>query len=54
MDTLTEKPFHVYHDSFYDVIGSNPTLTLIASGGEDLLFHEAAVWYASRRWTYPP
>lgn len=45
LDTLTEKPFHVYHDSFYDVIGSNPTLTLIASGGEDLLFHEAAVWY---------
>ncbi|KAI0442967.1 gluconolactonase [Xylaria telfairii] len=43
---LKEKPFHVYDDEFYDVIGSNPTLTLIAnSGGTDPLFHEAVVWY---------
>ncbi|KAI3332359.1 lactonohydrolase [Xylariaceae sp. AK1471] len=43
---LKEKPFHVYDDEFYDVIGANPTLTLIAnSGSADPLFHEAVVWY---------
>lgn len=43
--SLKAKPFHVYDDSFYDVIGSNPTLTLIADSGSDPLFHEAVVWY---------
>ncbi|KAI1146614.1 gluconolactonase [Nemania diffusa] len=42
---LKEKPFHVYDDEFYEVIGPNPTLTLIASSGTDPLFHEAVVWY---------
>lgn len=42
---LKEKPFHVYDDEFYDVIGPNPTLTLIANGGTNPLFHEAVVWY---------
>jgi gluconolactonase len=42
---LKEKPFHVYDDEFYDVIGPNPTLTLIASSETDPLFHEAVVWY---------
>lgn len=43
--SLKAKPFHVYDDSFYDVIGSNPTLTLIADSGGDPLFHEAVVWW---------
>ncbi|KAI1185388.1 lactonohydrolase [Nemania serpens] len=42
---LKEKPFHVYDDEFYDVIGPNPTLTLIASTETNPLFHEAVVWY---------
>ncbi|KAI0098629.1 gluconolactonase [Nemania sp. FL0031] len=45
LDALQEKPFHVYDDEFYDVIGPNPTLTLIASSETDPLFHEAVVWY---------
>ncbi|KAI0202356.1 gluconolactonase [Astrocystis sublimbata] len=43
--SLKDKPFHVYDDEFYDVIGTNPTLTLIANSGTDPLFHEAVVWY---------
>ncbi|KAI0966548.1 lactonohydrolase [Xylaria arbuscula] len=42
---LKEKPFHVYDDEFYDVIGPNPTLTLIAQSDTDPIFHEAVVWY---------
>jgi hypothetical protein len=38
------KPFHVYNDAFYDIIGDNPTLTLIARTDKDPLFHEAVVW----------
>ncbi|KAI0009966.1 D-lactonohydrolase [Xylariaceae sp. FL0662B] len=44
-ESLKEKPFHIYDDEFYHVIGPNPTLTLIANGGPKLLFHEAVVWY---------
>lgn len=44
-DSLKAKPFHIYDDEFYDIIGSNPTLTLIAQTNSDPLFHEAAVWY---------
>ncbi|KIW28508.1 uncharacterized protein PV07_08167 [Cladophialophora immunda] len=39
------KPFHVYDDAFLDIIGTNPTLTLIASTNSNPLFHEAVVWY---------
>ncbi|KIW89060.1 uncharacterized protein Z519_10545 [Cladophialophora bantiana CBS 173.52] len=39
------KPFHVYDESFLDIIGPNPTLTLIASTSSNPLFHEAVVWY---------
>lgn len=39
------KPFHVYDDEFYDIIGDDPTLTLIASEESNPLFHEAVVWY---------
>ncbi|EXJ67013.1 gluconolactonase [Cladophialophora psammophila CBS 110553] len=39
------KPFHVYDESFLEIIGPNPTLTLIASTSSNPLFHEAVVWY---------
>ncbi|KAK5635158.1 hypothetical protein RRF57_010870 [Xylaria bambusicola] len=42
---LKEKPFHVYDDEFYDVIGPNPSLTLIAQSDVDPIFHEAVIWY---------
>ncbi|OTA89909.1 hypothetical protein M434DRAFT_78705 [Hypoxylon sp. CO27-5] len=45
LESLTNKPFHIYDDEFYDVIGPNPTLTLIANSGTNPMFHEAAVWY---------
>ncbi|KEF56750.1 gluconolactonase [Exophiala aquamarina CBS 119918] len=44
-ENATAKPFHVYDEAFYDIIGTNPTLTVIASTGGDPLFHEAVVWY---------
>ncbi|KAL0936740.1 evolved d-pantonohydrolase [Colletotrichum truncatum] len=44
-ESLTEKPFHVYDPEFYDIIGSDPSLTLIASNESDVLFHEAVTWY---------
>ncbi|KAI0391602.1 lactonohydrolase [Xylariaceae sp. FL0594] len=46
LEGLKKKPFHVYDEEFYDVIGPEPSLTLIAnSGSDDPLFHEAVVWY---------
>ncbi|KAM5386604.1 hypothetical protein ACJZ2D_000567 [Fusarium nematophilum] len=44
-ESLTAKPFHVYDDAFYDIIGSDPSLTLIATSESDPIFHEAVVWY---------
>ncbi|KAK2602156.1 hypothetical protein N8I77_008712 [Diaporthe amygdali] len=44
-ESLTEKPFHVYDPDFYDIIGSDPSLTLLASSDTDPLFHEAVTWY---------
>ncbi|KAH8896211.1 calcium-dependent phosphotriesterase [Thozetella sp. PMI_491] len=41
---LLAKPFHIYDDEFYDIIGANPTLTLAAMGSDDP-FHEAPVWF---------
>jgi hypothetical protein len=43
-ESLTAKPFHIYDDEFYDVIGRNPSLTLIASSDSDPIFHEAVTW----------
>ncbi|KAL1413435.1 hypothetical protein Q8F55_001202 [Vanrija albida] len=43
--SLKARPYHVYHDDFYAVIGPEPTLTLIAATETDPLFHEAVVWY---------
>ncbi|KAJ4006032.1 hypothetical protein NW766_010858 [Fusarium irregulare] len=44
-ESLEEKPFHVYDDEFLDVIGKDPSLTLIATSESDPIFHEAVVWY---------
>jgi gluconolactonase len=44
-ESLKAKPFLVYSDEFYNIIGSNPTVTLIAKTDSDPLFHEAVVWY---------
>jgi gluconolactonase len=44
-ESLKAKPFLVYSEEFYNIIGSNPTLTLIAKTDSDPLFHEAVVWY---------
>lgn len=38
------KPFHVYDDSFLEVIGEHPTLNVVATSEEDPIFHEAVVW----------
>ena len=43
--SLGDKPFHVYDDAFLEVLGGNPTLTLIAQSASDPLFHEAVVWH---------
>ncbi len=43
-DSLKERPFHVYDPEFYQVIGDNPSLTLIATSDIDPIFHEAVTW----------
>ncbi|KAK3317364.1 hypothetical protein B0T19DRAFT_389452 [Cercophora scortea] len=42
---LIEKPFHIYDDAFLDILGPNPTFTVIAQTPKDPIFHEAVVWY---------
>ncbi|KAK0726091.1 lactonohydrolase [Lasiosphaeris hirsuta] len=42
---LLDKPFHVYDDEFLDILGPNPTFTIIAQTPKDPIFHEAVVWY---------
>lgn len=44
-ESLQAKPFHIYDDEFYDVIGRDPSLTVIATSDTDPIFHEAVVWY---------
>lgn len=41
---MTKKPFHIYDDAFLSIIGSDPTLTVIAETEKDPVFHEAVVW----------
>lgn len=41
---LAAKPFHIYHEDFYAIIGSNPSLTILAETATDPLYHEAFVW----------
>ncbi|RBR19606.1 hypothetical protein FVER53590_10940 [Fusarium verticillioides] len=43
-ESLTERPFHVYDAEFLNIIGGNPTLTLLATSEKDPIFHEAVVW----------
>jgi gluconolactonase len=43
--SLEDKPFHIYDDEFYAIIGDNPTLTIIASSASDPLYHEAVTWW---------
>ncbi|CAG9994596.1 unnamed protein product [Clonostachys byssicola] len=45
LESLLEKPFHVHHQDFLDIIGLNPTLTKIADSGTNPMFHEAPVWH---------
>ncbi|KAI8242674.1 hypothetical protein K4K57_004404 [Colletotrichum sp. SAR 10_99] len=42
--SLKERPFHIYSSEFYEVIGSDPSLTLIATSESDPIFHEAVTW----------
>jgi len=44
LEEALAKPFHIYNKEFYDVIGDNPTLTLLAESASDPLYHEAVVW----------
>ncbi|KAH0439234.1 evolved d-pantonohydrolase [Colletotrichum camelliae] len=44
-ESLKAKPFHVYDEEFYDIIGTEPSLTLIATSEVDPIFHEAVTWY---------
>lgn len=44
-ESLEAKPFHIYDNEFYDVIGHDPSLTLIATSDTDPIFHEAVVWH---------
>ncbi|KAG5657790.1 hypothetical protein KAF25_007823 [Fusarium avenaceum] len=43
-ESLTKQPFHIYDAEFLDIIGNDPTLTLIATSNIDPIFHEAVVW----------
>ncbi|KAH0421001.1 oligomycin resistance atp-dependent permease [Colletotrichum camelliae] len=45
--SLKERLFHIYSSEFYEVIGNDPSLTLIATSASDPIFHEAVTWYAS-------
>ncbi|OTB08250.1 hypothetical protein M426DRAFT_30020, partial [Hypoxylon sp. CI-4A] len=45
LESLKEKPFHIYDEEFYDIIGPNPTLTVVAESSDSPLFFEGVVWY---------
>lgn len=51
LETRKSKPFHIYHEDFLDIVGENPTLTLIADSGTDPLFHEAPIWSVHTRFS---
>jgi len=44
LEEALAKPFHIYNREFYDVIGDNPALTLLAESASDPLYHEAVTW----------
>ncbi|KAK4124749.1 calcium-dependent phosphotriesterase [Parathielavia appendiculata] len=45
---LLARPFHVYDEDFLEIIGPNPTLTLLNHTASDPIFHEAPVWYPAK------
>jgi len=45
---LKDKPFHIYDDEFLDILGPNPTFTILAETAKDPIFHEAVVWYKAK------
>jgi len=45
---LMEKPFHIYDDEFLDILGPNPTFSILAQTPKDPIFHEAVVWYKAK------
>jgi gluconolactonase len=47
-ESLLAKPFHIFDDEFYDIIGENPSLTTIATSESDPIFHEAVTWHPER------
>jgi gluconolactonase len=47
-ESLLAKPFHIFDDEFYDVIGENPSMTTIATSESDPIFHEAVTWHPER------
>jgi gluconolactonase len=47
MESLIARPFHIYDEEFLDIIGPNPTLTLLNHTESDPIFHEAPVWYVT-------
>ncbi|KAI6368384.1 hypothetical protein MCOR25_004680 [Pyricularia grisea] len=44
-ESMLAKPFHVYDKEFINILGTNPTLTLLGETQSDPVFHEAVVWY---------
>jgi hypothetical protein len=53
LEEALAKPFHVYDPDFYDIIGNDPTLTVLASQGTNPLYHEAVVWWVFPRFLEP-
>ncbi|KAK4149826.1 hypothetical protein C8A00DRAFT_37576 [Chaetomidium leptoderma] len=47
-ESLVGRPFHIYDEEFLDIIGPNPTLTLLNHTESDPIFHEAPVWYPAK------
>ncbi|KAL2198868.1 hypothetical protein P885DRAFT_32610 [Corynascus similis CBS 632.67] len=47
-ESLKARPFHIYDEEFLDIIGPNPTLTLLNHTQSDPIFHEATVWYPAK------
>lgn len=44
-EDLLAKPFHIYDEDFYSILGTEPTLTILAENPDDNpYYHEAVVW----------
>lgn len=43
-ESLLAQPFHIYDEEFLEIIGPNPTLTLLNQTDSDPIFHEAPIW----------